>query len=112
MSDEGFHGGDLVTLTANGGDVVNRTKGRKASVNSFFWQTPDRILVVDYLGGRQRNFRVESDGRFNPHDLEGSRRTSCIWEFSKLRFVKGWQARCRGAQYLQFATGSFRRAAR
>ena len=51
MSDEGFHGGDLVTLTANGGDIVNRTKGRKASVNSFFWQAPDRILLVDYLGG-------------------------------------------------------------
>ena len=51
MSDEGFHGGDLLTMTANGGDIVNRTKGRKASVNSFFWQTPDRILLVDYLGG-------------------------------------------------------------
>ena len=45
MSDEGFHGGDLFTMTANGGDVVNRTQGRKASVNSFFWQTPDRILL-------------------------------------------------------------------
>ena len=51
MSDEGFHGGDLLTMTANGGDIVNRTKGRKASVNSFFWQTPDRILLVEYLGG-------------------------------------------------------------
>ena len=51
MSDEGFHGGDLFTMTANGGDIVNRTKGRKASVNSFFWQTPDRILLVEYLGG-------------------------------------------------------------
>ena len=45
MSDEGFHGGDLFTMTANGGDIVNRTKGRKASVNSFFWQAPDRILL-------------------------------------------------------------------
>ena len=51
MSDEGFHGGDLLTMTANGSDMVNRTKGRKASVNSFFWQTPDRILLAEYLGG-------------------------------------------------------------
>ena len=51
MSDEGFHGGDLLTITANGGDIVNHTKGRKASVNSFFWQTADRILLIEYLGG-------------------------------------------------------------
>ena len=51
MSDEGFHGGDLVTMSANGRDVRNRTSSRKASVNSFFWQTPDRILLIDYKGG-------------------------------------------------------------
>ena len=51
MSDEGFYGGDLFTMTANGGDVVNRKQGRKASVNSFFWQAPDRILLIEYLGG-------------------------------------------------------------
>jgi dipeptidyl aminopeptidase/acylaminoacyl peptidase len=51
MSDEGFHGGDLFTMTSNGSDVVNRTQGRKASVNSFFWQAPDRILLVEYAGG-------------------------------------------------------------
>jgi dipeptidyl aminopeptidase/acylaminoacyl peptidase len=51
MSDEGFHGGDLFTMTADGRDVVNRTSSRKTSVNSFFWQTPDRILLVEYVGG-------------------------------------------------------------
>jgi dipeptidyl aminopeptidase/acylaminoacyl peptidase len=51
MSDEGFHGGDLVTTSADGRDVMNRTSSRKASVNSFFWQTPDRILLVEYVGG-------------------------------------------------------------
>ncbi len=51
MSDEGFHGGDLFTMTADGRDVTNRTSSRKASVNSFFWQTPDRILLVEYVGG-------------------------------------------------------------
>ena len=51
MSDEGFHGGDLLTMTVNSRDVVNRTASRKTSVNSFFWQAPDRILVIEYLGG-------------------------------------------------------------
>ena len=51
MSDEGFHGGDLFTMTVNGRDVVNRTASRKTSVNSFFWRAPDRILVIEYLGG-------------------------------------------------------------
>jgi acylaminoacyl-peptidase len=51
MSDEGFHGGDLFTMTADGHDVVNRTAGRKTSVNSFFWQALDRILLIEYLGG-------------------------------------------------------------
>ena len=51
MSDEGFHGGDLFTMSADGRDVTNRTSSRKASVNSFFWQAPDRILLVEYVGG-------------------------------------------------------------
>ncbi len=51
MSDEGFHGGDLFTISADGRDVMNRTPGRKTSVNSFFWQAPDRILLIEYLGG-------------------------------------------------------------
>jgi len=51
MSDEGFHGGDLFTMTSDGRDVLNRTQNRKASVNSFFWHAPDRILLIEYLGG-------------------------------------------------------------
>src|SRR5881392_1300259 len=51
MSDEGFHGGDLFTMTVDGRDVVNRTRSRKTSINSFFWQTPDRILLIEYAGG-------------------------------------------------------------
>src|SRR5216117_2108856 len=51
MSDEGFHGGDLFTIAADGRNVQNRTRGRKSSVSSFFWQGPDRILLIEYLGG-------------------------------------------------------------
>src|SRR5438067_7047174 len=51
MSDEGFHGGNLFTITAAGRDVVNRTRGRKTSINSFSWLAPDRILLIEYAGG-------------------------------------------------------------
>src|SRR6058998_647699 len=51
MSDEGFHGGDLFTISAAGRDVLNRTQGRKSSVGSIFWQKPDRILLTEVVGG-------------------------------------------------------------
>jgi dipeptidyl aminopeptidase/acylaminoacyl peptidase len=51
MSDEGFHGGDLFTISANGGATTNRTPGRKASASSLFWLAPDRILFTEYVGG-------------------------------------------------------------
>ncbi len=51
MSDEGFHGGDLFTMSADGHDVRNRTRGRKSSVSSLFWQTPERILFTEIVGG-------------------------------------------------------------
>jgi dipeptidyl aminopeptidase/acylaminoacyl peptidase len=51
MSDEGFHGGDLFTVAADGHDRTNRTQGRKSSVSSLFWLTPDRILFTEIVGG-------------------------------------------------------------
>jgi dipeptidyl aminopeptidase/acylaminoacyl peptidase len=51
MSDEGFHGGDLFTISASGHDLTNRTQGRKSSVSSLFWLTPDRILFTETVGG-------------------------------------------------------------
>jgi dipeptidyl aminopeptidase/acylaminoacyl peptidase len=51
MSDEGFQGGDLFTISASGADVQNRTNGRKSSVSSLFWLTPDRILFTEIVGG-------------------------------------------------------------
>src|SRR6266705_639744 len=51
MSDEGFHGGDLFTISANGHDVLNRTRGHKGSVSSLFWQKPDRILCTETVRG-------------------------------------------------------------
>ena len=51
MSDEGFHGGDLFTVSANGGKAVNRTPGRKTSPSSLFWLKSGRILLTEYVGG-------------------------------------------------------------
>src|SRR5207245_5476451 len=51
MSHEAFHGGDLFTISADGHDLQNRTRGRKSSVSSLFWQTPDRILFTEIVGG-------------------------------------------------------------
>ena len=51
MSDEGFHGGDLFTISADGHDILNRTEKRKSSVSSLFWLTADRILVTEVVGG-------------------------------------------------------------
>jgi dipeptidyl aminopeptidase/acylaminoacyl peptidase len=51
MSDEGFHGGDLFTISMNGRDLTNRTRERKSSVSSLFWLTPDRILFTEIVGG-------------------------------------------------------------
>src|SRR6266849_10142813 len=51
MSDEGFHGGDLFTISSDGGGLTNRTPGRKASVSSLFWLSRDRILFTEYVGG-------------------------------------------------------------
>jgi dipeptidyl aminopeptidase/acylaminoacyl peptidase len=51
MSDEGFHGGDLFTISADGSGLTNRTPKRKSSVSSIFWPTPDRILLTEYVGG-------------------------------------------------------------
>jgi dipeptidyl aminopeptidase/acylaminoacyl peptidase len=51
MSDEGFYGGDLFTISVDGHGLTNHTQGRKSSVSSFFWQVPDRILFTEIVGG-------------------------------------------------------------
>src|SRR5437763_766702 len=51
MSDEGFHGGDLFTMAADGQKISNRTKDRKSSISSVFWPNPDRIIVTEIVGG-------------------------------------------------------------
>ena len=54
MSNEGAHGGDLLTISLSSSPSaapVNRTPGRKSSVTSLFWSAPDHILVTEIVGG-------------------------------------------------------------
>jgi len=51
MSDEGFHGGDLMTIAATGGAPANHTRNRTTSPSSLVWTAPDRILFTESAGG-------------------------------------------------------------
>lgn len=51
MSDEGFHGGDLYTIAASGGEPTDRTPGRKTSPSSVVWRGADSLLFSEYTGG-------------------------------------------------------------
>jgi dipeptidyl aminopeptidase/acylaminoacyl peptidase len=51
MSDEGFTGGDVFTIPAGGGKATNQTPGRKASVSSIQWITPEKILITEFVAG-------------------------------------------------------------
>ena len=51
MSDEGFHGGDLYTIGADGGSAKNHTPDRKTSPSSLEWQTPDELLFSENVDG-------------------------------------------------------------
>src|SRR5256885_11524270 len=61
MSDEGFHGGNLVIMPTDDDKPVNHASGvrarltmqveRKTSVSSLFWVAPDRIVFTEYVGG-------------------------------------------------------------
>jgi len=51
MSDEGLTGGDIFTMSSDGGDAKNLTKDRKASAASLGWQPDGKILFSEFVGG-------------------------------------------------------------
>src|SRR6266567_4710296 len=51
MSDEGFHGGDLMVIPAAGGSVENATVNRPTSPSAVFWLANDRLLVTEASKG-------------------------------------------------------------
>ena len=47
MSDEGFHGGDLMVVPTGGGKAENVSGQRPTSVSAVFWLSNDRLLVTE-----------------------------------------------------------------
>ena len=63
MSDEGFHGGDLLTMTVNSRDVVNRSESK--NLRQFILLAGARSNSRNrVLRWRQRDFRIEPDEQF------------------------------------------------
>jgi dipeptidyl aminopeptidase/acylaminoacyl peptidase len=89
MSDEGFHGGDLFTMTADGRNVTNRTSSRKASVNSFFWQASNNILLVEYVGGGSAISELSLTNGAAQTIWEGPEGIHASGNFPNFAFVKG-----------------------
>ncbi|MCU1292902.1 MAG: peptidase [Bryobacterales bacterium] len=51
MSDQGFTGGDVLTIAGNGGPVQNHTNGKRFSVSSLKWQTDTRLAFTAVFNG-------------------------------------------------------------
>jgi dipeptidyl aminopeptidase/acylaminoacyl peptidase len=88
MSDEGFHSGDLFTMSANGRDVTNRTSSRKTSINSFFWQKPDQILLVEYVGGGSAISELNLNNNSTQTLWQGSEGIHSFGNFPNFDFAK------------------------
>jgi dipeptidyl aminopeptidase/acylaminoacyl peptidase len=52
MSDQGFVGGDVFVVPANGGDAQDVTPGIEASPAGLYWQTPQKILFTENVDGQ------------------------------------------------------------
>jgi dipeptidyl aminopeptidase/acylaminoacyl peptidase len=51
MSDAGFTGGEVYTIAAAGGNAVDRTPGRRSSISSIQWLSPEKMLFTEVAGG-------------------------------------------------------------
>jgi dipeptidyl aminopeptidase/acylaminoacyl peptidase len=51
MSDEGLTGGDIYTISSDGGEAKNLTKDMKGSAAWLHWQRDKKILFSEFVGG-------------------------------------------------------------
>jgi dipeptidyl aminopeptidase/acylaminoacyl peptidase len=51
MSDQGSTGGDVYLIPATGGESINMTSGRAASVAFIGWIGPDALGIAEHVGG-------------------------------------------------------------
>jgi dipeptidyl aminopeptidase/acylaminoacyl peptidase len=52
MSDQGFVGGDIFVVAANGGEAQDATPGIAASPAGLYWQTPQKIFFTENIDGQ------------------------------------------------------------
>ncbi len=107
MSDEGFHGGDVFTISAEGGKAINRTPGRKSSPSSVRWIGPDRLLFTEWIGGGsgvstldlrsgvsetvwKGDYSIHSDGNFPNAAFSKDGRTAAIVHTSFTEAPEVW----------------------
>ena len=51
MSDEGFTGGDIFTISSEGGAVQNHTSGKRFSVSSLAWRSNEQLIFTAIASG-------------------------------------------------------------
>jgi dipeptidyl aminopeptidase/acylaminoacyl peptidase len=73
MSDEGFLGGDIFAVPAEGGQARDLTPGIKSSPNGFRWQSEREILFTE---------AVDGGGALARLDIENGR-TETLWKGSE-----------------------------
>src|SRR5260370_31468828 len=67
MSDEGLTGGDIFTMSTDGGDAKNLTKDRKASAAWLGWHPDGKILFSEFVGGNSAIATLDpSNGKSEP----------------------------------------------
>jgi len=66
MSDEGYIGGDIFTVSATGGNAHNVTPGIAASPSWLYWESPGNILFAENIDGQAGVSRVDlSSGKIS-----------------------------------------------
>ncbi|MBZ5573263.1 MAG: S9 family peptidase [Acidobacteriia bacterium] len=80
MSDEGFTGGDIYVVPANGGDTRNVTPGIAASPSGIHWRTDGEILFTENVDGQVGVSTVGgSDGKISPVWSGSGVMTNSFW---------------------------------
>jgi dipeptidyl aminopeptidase/acylaminoacyl peptidase len=92
MSDEGFHGGDLYTVSVDGSGLTNQTKGRKSSPSSLFWLEQDRILFTEFVGGGSAISEMTLAGNSARTIWKGNEEVAAFGNFKSLAVSKDGKA--------------------
>ena len=112
MSDEGFHGGDLFTISATGpapneSDSETKKLGQLVLLANAGAHSPHRVCRR-----RQRHFGTQPGRQFHSHSLAGAGRFLRLRQFSRFRARPRRQSRRARPERLRHAAGSLGRTDR